>query len=246
MQVCKTIYLTATPGRSIKPENKMFSKIYSNVDTYGSFNDISNDHYTIQYVDYDSRSTAKDRVGFKTIRGLSSTRYERYFFDKYNKAIPKLLIDEFIKPVLSESTNKRKVLIVTDWLQDIQFLKDYFSENNKEYSVGTYCLLVKNKDLKEEQLKKDIIIGTIGSMQNGKDIEGLKAIIALTQYSSPIVSRQLLGRLRPLKNEKVYYFDLVDISVHDIIKQRRDRNVIFEPRNNGFIENRKISFDDYL
>ena len=111
------------------------------------------------------------------------------------------------------------------------------------YSVGTYCGLVKDKELKEKELTKQIIIGTIGSMQNGKDIEGLQMLFPLTTFSSSIVTRQLLGRLRQIKDKDVYYFDFADISVPSIMDQRRDRDRVFRLRAANEIENDRIDLD---
>ena len=241
MQTDETIYLSATPGRSVKVEDRMFSRIYKNVPSYGSFTQKLNDFYTIRYITFDSRSTLEDRSSFKTPRGLSSLKYMRYLFDKWGDNILRMVMI-YSEPILKENP-KGKLLIVTDWIKDIAYTKEWLNKNYPQYSVGTYCQLIKNKELKELELNNRIIVGTIGSMQNGKDIENLQIIFPLTTFSSSIVTRQLLGRLRPLKDKDVYYFDIADLSVPSIMQQRRERDFVLRSRTAGEIENDRIDLD---
>lgn len=245
MQVAKTIYLTATPGRSEYREDRMYSKIYSGVKTHGGYTALLTNHYVIHYVNYDSHSKAVDREHMKTPKGLSSLKYSRYLFDKYKDAILNL-IWYYAKPILKEDKTKQdKILIVTDWLQDIDFIKSYFVKYCPEYIVGTYCLLVSSKEAREKELNANIIIGTIGSMQNGKDISNLRAIFPITQFSSSIVARQLLGRLRPIKNKEVYYYDMADVSVPAIMDQRRRRDAVFQMKCKGVINSDEVDLDRF-
>lgn len=241
MQTDETVYLSATPGRSIKTEDRMFTKIYRNVPAYGSYTAQYNDFYVIRYITFDSHSNVEDRASFKTPRGLSSLKYMRYMFDKWGENLLKLVM-LYSEPILSENP-KGKLLIVTDWVRDIEWTKKWLNKHYPQYSVGTYCQLIKNKELKEKELDNRIIIGTIGSMQNGKDIVDLQIIFPLTTFSSSIVTRQLLGRLRPLKDKNVYYFDIADLSVSSIMQQRRERDTVLRARAAGEIENDRIDLD---
>lgn len=241
MQTDETVYLSATPGRSIKTEDRMFTKIYRNVPAYGSYTAQYNDFYVIRYITFDSHSNVEDRASFKTPRGLSSLKYMRYMFDKWGENLLKLVM-LYSEPILNENP-KGKLLIVTDWVRDIEWTKKWLNKHYPQYSVGTYCQLIKNKELKEKELDNRIIIGTIGSMQNGKDIADLQIIFPLTTFSSSIVTRQLLGRLRPLKDKNVYYFDIADLSVSSIMQQRRERDSVLRARAAGEIENDRIDLD---
>jgi superfamily II DNA or RNA helicase len=238
MQVAQTIYLTATPGRSNAQEKRMFAKIYSHVATHGNTIGTYNDHYTIRYITYDSKVRRGEREQFKSIRGLHSTRYSRYLFDTYPTFV-RDLIKRYMTPIFNDDKNS-KILIIIDWLQDMASLRDQFREDpyvkENSLTVGTYCQIIKNPKEKEEQLKCNIIIGSIGSMQNGKDIHNLRAIFPFTQFSSEIVAHQLLGRLRPIKGKEVIYYDIADRGVPDIMKQRLVRRKVFEPRSASIIQ----------
>lgn len=234
MQVDETIYVTATPGRSRTEEDKMYAKMYRAIPAYGSWTSKLNNHYIIKHVTINSYASASDRLSMKTVRGLMSSKYTKYLIDKYYDQMMKIM-EMYLLPILKEDNNG-KVLIVTDLLQTITQIKEWFSKHHPEYSIGTYCLIIDNKSEREKQLENRIILGTVGSMQNGKDIANLRAIFPLTQFSSQIVTKQLLGRLRPLKDgRKVYYFDLADRSVPDTMRQRFSRDKVFRDRADGEI-----------
>lgn len=241
MQVGQTIYLSATPGRSQYTEDRMFKKIYSNVDSFGSFTQKMNDHYIIRYLTVDSHSVAKDRVGLKTVRGFSSLRYVDYLMTKYHNEIIDMIM-MYAKDILAED-NVGKILIIIDWLKYIESAKDYIVENYPEYSCGAYCNIIKDKKERELVLNNRIILGTISSMQNGRDIANLRAVFTLTQFSSSIVAQQLLGRLRKIPNKDVYYFDIADRSVPDTLNMRFRRGKIFNDRSKGEIFNDYIDLD---
>jgi superfamily II DNA or RNA helicase len=238
MQVAQTVYLTATPGRSNVQEKRMFSKIYSNVKTYGNTISGYNDHYTIRFITYDSKPSTGKRSLFKTIRGLKSTNYSRYLFDTY-PYFAHDLVTQYMIPIFDEDKDA-KVLIIIDWLRDMVLIRDQFKNNDyvikNKLSVGVHSQVVKNPKEREEQLKSNIIIGSIGSMQNGKDIPNLRAIFPFTQFSSEIVAQQLLGRLRAIKGKEVIYYDIADRGVPDIMKQRYIRKKVFEPRSISTIQ----------
>ncbi len=241
MQVEQTIYLSATPGRSQYSEDRMFKKIYSHVETFGSFTQKMNDYYIIRYLTIDSHSVAKDRVGLKTMRGFSSLRYVDYLMSKYHNEMIDMIMG-YAKDILKED-DTGKILIVIDWLKYIESAKEYIVENYPEYSCGAYCNIVKDKRERERALDDRIILGTISSMQNGRDIANLRAVFTLTQFSSSIVAQQLLGRLRKIPNKDVYYFDIADRSVPDTLNMRFRRGRIFNDRSKGEIFNDYIDLD---
>jgi superfamily II DNA or RNA helicase len=232
-QVAQTLYLTATPGRSNTQEKRIFAKIYSHVKTFGNTISEQNNHYTIRFITYDSKVPYHRSGEFKTIRGLRSTAYSRYLFDTH-PAFVKDLIKVYAAPIFSDDKSA-KILIIIDWLRDMELLRNQLNDDewvkSMALTVGTYSNLVKANKEKEAQLKRNIIIGSIGSMQNGKDILNLRAIFSFTQFSSEIVAHQLLGRLRPIKGKEVIYYDIADRAVPEIMKQRYLRKKVFEPRS---------------
>lgn len=242
MQVRETVYLTATPGRSVSAENRMYSKIYDAVPSYGGFTSTMNNYYTIKYIVFDGKFTPKDVLKCKTLRGLNTFKYSRIFFDRWQKPAYELIKYLILK--LLEHKKNGRVLIVMDWIKDIVALANWLRIELPEHSVGTYCKAISDKATREKELEKDIIIGTIGSMQNGKDIARLIGIIPFTQYSSQIVAHQLLGRLRYVHDSDVFYFDIYDPSVRSVEYQHTLRDQYFSKRAKNDIPTYMIDLCD--
>ena len=166
-----------------------------------------------------------------------------FLWEKWGVELCRMIM-HYALPILKED-NEGKILIVTDQLQDIAFGKAQMEKEYPEYSVGTYCLLVKDPALKEAQLEKRIIFGTLGAMQNGRDISNLRAIFPLSAFSSKIVTHQLLGRLRYIPNKYVYYFDFADISVYKTIEQRKERDIVLRDRAQNDIQTEVIDLERF-
>ena len=241
-----TIYLTATPGRTThNNEDRMYKRIYNNIQYIGGYTRFLTNHYNIINVHYSSNPKTSDLSHFKTIRGLKSTFYGRYLFDKYK--IPMLNMIKSMMDPLFEKDKTKRCLILLDWLSDIKEAKEYYETLYKDtgITIGTYCLLIPQKEKREEELERNIIFGTLISMQNGRDIKNLQAIFPVIQFSSTIVLHQLMGRLRPLKDAEVYYYNLIDDDVYDIKRQYRLKEQTFIERSKS-MNDIVVDLNDYL
>ena len=90
---------------------------------------------------------------------------------------------------------------------------------------------------------KPLIITTIQSGGVGLDLNNLKAVICLVPYSSNITASQMIGRLRYIENEEVYYYDFVDTGFKSMNRQRNQRMQILRIKSKQ-INQKSISFDD--
>ena len=66
-----------------------------------------------------------------------------------------------------------------------------------------------NIGAKRQALESDIILSTSMSMGVGVDVSNLAAVINFDQYSSPIITEQIFGRLRD-RGKTTHYFDICD------------------------------------
>ena len=100
------------------------------------------------------------------------------------------------------------------------------------YKVGQYNSNVIKLEDREKVLEEcNLIITTIAACSTGKDIPNLKAILSLTPFSSAIICRQILGRLRPLKDGgDVYFFDFTDTGFAGQTYQQRARSKVLDIR----------------
>ena len=63
--------------------------------------------------------------------------------------------------------------------------------------------------VKNQAMESDIILSTSLSMGTGVDVKNLGATINFDQYSSSIITEQIVGRLRD-RGKETWYFDITD------------------------------------
>jgi superfamily II DNA or RNA helicase len=244
MQVKNTIYMTATPGRSESRQNFLFKRIYRFVPMYGEETHILKQYYNIRLVNYNTWPTA-DQVGAcSTRRGFNSKLYAEYIFTSQpRKVFYYGMIRSLVKKIREQDDTSR-ILIILDRKTDIQEIHDILSKD-LDITVGRYCTLIDKLEERELELRKDVVLSTVGSGVTGKDIPSLRVVMAMTSFSSNIIVRQLLGRLRSLEGKRVYYLDFVDAGFPQMIGQRRQREFELKIRSSSW-ETIEFEFDDVI
>jgi hypothetical protein len=232
MAVEHTVYLTATNGRSDKIQDRLFKTIFRFVPISGVDTHTLKQYYNIRYVNYNT-FPRPDHVSYCSARrGFNAHNYATYIFNNHTrKTFFYGLIRRYVKQVV-EADPEARILVVLDRLADIQSVHDIMT-NDLKISVGRYCTLISNADEKEKELQKQVVLTTIGSGVVGKDIKNLRLVLATTAFSSPIITRQLLGRLRYLEGRQVYYFDFIDEGFPAMERQRRGRKTELDIRANS-------------
>lgn len=217
-------YLTATPGRSINIEDRIFKKIYKEIPTF--FGHDKSNHFNVILVNYNTYPLPYMINMASTKRGFNSHIYFNQIMKKNENIFYILaILWNFIKKIL-ERDEISKVLIIFSRNEDIKIYKDLFEKHYKQ-KVGMYTTLIpKNK--RDSELENRIILSTPGSSTVGLNIKNLRAIFALTPFSSKIIIEQLIGRLREIKDKEVYYFDFVDEGYPATLGQRKQRMVILK------------------
>lgn len=228
MQTKFTWYLTATPGRSDQSQDRVFKRLIRSIPIHGVHTHRIKTYYNIKYITYNTFPSANERIRCETRRGFNSNSYAEYLFENKNrKYFAYGVLRKYVYELLSEDPDAI-CIVVLDRLKDIDFMRTAF-ENDLMISVGRYCTLVP-KNVREKELNNSIILATIGSIGAGHDIKNLRAIHAFTAFSSSIITRQLLGRLREIPGKSVTYYDYVDEGFSGMVSQRKKRALELEPR----------------
>lgn len=201
--VFRTIYLTATPGRSDIYENRVYKLYMKNIpfiDLFDEKEDIRTEYLSIHY---NSLPLATDISDCKNKYGLDRNKYcsyatsnERFYM------LFTLLLNKFIFPC------EGKVLIYIGTLEGIDKVYNWLLTNYPHLynDIGIYTSNVKGN--KREQLEKKIILSTTKSCGAAVDIKGLKITIQLAEpFKSHITTRQALGRTR---DKNTLYIDVID------------------------------------
>lgn len=219
-----TYYLTATPQRSDYSEKKIFKTITEQIPVYGFESFKANDHYNIRCINYDTRPEEYEKLKCYTSKGLSPVLYWNYIFRNEWRIMYILGIVKYILDKLIENDPDTKVLIYLAKIDQLLLAKKWFEciYEPQGLNVGNYTSDTDKKS-KRGEIDKNIIFTTIGSGGVGLDVGNLQAIFSLIPFSSPVVSNQMLGRLRPLPDKEVYFYDFRDTGFETMLLQREKR-----------------------
>lgn len=217
----KTLYLTATPGRSDETENFIYKLYFKNVPAIDLFDEENDPHTSYTALRFNSRPTPQDmRECSNNVYGLNRNAYTNYivcnnqFYDMMY-----IIMDKIMKI-------GGKVLVYIGTLGAIDIIKSWIEDNYPEYrdDVGIYTSNIP-KEIKYEQLQKTIILSTTKSAGAALDIKDLKATIILAEpFKSEILARQTLGRTRDPNTECI---EVVDDGFRSITRFYNHKKPIF-------------------
>lgn len=189
----KTIYLTATPGRSDRIENFIYQLYFKNIPDINLFNEDEDPHTRYTAIRFNSRPSPQDmRACANNAYGLDRNAYVNHivccnaFYDMMYIVMDKIF------------NMHGKVLVYIGTNSAIEIVKDWIEENYPEFrgDVGVYTSVIP-KEIKQEQLNKRIILSTTKSAGAALDIKDLRATIILAEpFKSDILAKQTLGRTR--------------------------------------------------
>ena len=224
--VYKTFYLTANFGRTDTNEGRLYKRVFANVVKFGeeTKNYVEKRKHIIYVpVLYNSNPTDTDRISVINSYGFSVLNFCKYALHDDEE---KTQLHHFLH-VLNIAVNiEGKILVTVPKIDDTIFLADIIRKEfpGGDYTVGT----INSRNSKEDNefVKKscDIICSTIKSCGTGVDIKGLRCIINLEPFSSPITTNQLAGRLREYSPvHDTYLFDLIDLSFKTCANQYKTK-----------------------
>lgn len=212
----RTWYLTATFDRSDKSESRCFKRAFNSVITYGEeeSRELVPKHVIYHVVNINSHISYADRRRVIGWKGMSAASYGKYCYmvDK-NETMYKTVV-EILKKL---DKIDGKILILTPLIEAVDKVVEKLKKEFPDKVIGGYHSKM-NKDEKENSLNGDIIVSTLKSCGTGKDIKGLRAVINTEAIASKINAEQMIGRLRPFKDEEgnlkdTYFFDVVDTCI---------------------------------
>lgn len=207
---CESVYITATPSRSNYKENMVYQNSF-NTSVISRFTWKSESYHNIVVKAYDSKPSQIDELNMSTKYGFDGNMYCNYVltnnnaYDVFYDSLKELFNNTFKK-----TKHKCIILFKTTALCDEMYnaFKDYLeSLNNMNITTGEYHYKIKNK---EDNLSKDIIFTTDKSMSKAVDIKDLSLVINTVPCTSESLMKQVIGRLRQLKDREVYYIDMYD------------------------------------
>lgn len=209
-------YLSATLGRSDVAEDKILNRALLDADRFVG-NSVY-DEYQHQYVriylqDIHYHPSAKlCNTHFKYgTKGLIRSTYYNMLMN-YRNGKPFIMNIIMMIKRAKAMVPYGKILILVPLIRTIEAVLETIEKDsffNKLTCVGVDGSMSLSD--KRKALECDIIISTSMSMGVGVDIPDLSTVINFDQYASPIITEQIVGRLRTRKDDKdTHYFDICD------------------------------------
>lgn len=200
--VYRTYYVTATPNRSNKDENRVYSLYMKSVPSVNLFDENSDPHTKYIAIRYNSNPRPIDISNCKNAYGLDRMKYINYLMGNENF----WMMFDYIFNMIEKQGGRALFYIGTN--DAILKVRDRIVRHYPEYvdDIGIYTSLAENK---QEERNKRFILSTTKSAGAGEDIKGLKYSIVLAEpFKSDVLTKQTLGRTR---DKDTYYLELVDI-----------------------------------
>lgn len=199
----KTFYVTATPGRSDRMEDIIYGNYFRNVPAIDLFDEEKDPHTEYVAIKYNTHPTPIEIKDCKNKFGFDRNKYAAYVLNKSN-------FYKLLYVLICQAMRKRgKHLFYIGLNDSIQRVKDWIEANFPDLigDVGIFTSAV-DKDSKNEQLNKKIILSTTKSAGAAVDIEDLVETVNLAEpFKSKITAQQTFGRTR--KSGTVYK-DVID------------------------------------
>ena len=217
----KTIYCSATLGRSSWKEDRIFQVSIKNVPYIDLFDENNDPHTSYVAIKWNSKPSPMQISACKSKYGLDRNAYINYITSNpefYN--MMHIIMELVIKC-------KGRVLFYIGTNEGILRVYRWIAEYYPEYlgDIGIFTSLV-NNEMKLEEKKKKLLLSTTKSAGLGEHIEGLKMTILLAEpFKSPILARQTLGRTR---DKNTMYVELVDMGFKYLKKFYYDKLPVFK------------------
>ena len=219
----KTIYLTATVGRSNIDENKIYMSCFKGIPKYeqvGHGYTDSRKHITYLAYFYNSNPSYMEKVHCTNKYGFDGIKYSKYQTNHAERLLPHLVA--LIKKFANDPNYTCLVTMATiDGCDAYQYL---LQEEFPDMNIKVYHSKL-NKNEKDEALEKaNIIVSTSKSLGTGKNIPNLRVVINCEAFGSKIIGIQTSGRLRVLPDGKnSLYVEMIDLGFKNIKNQYNRR-----------------------
>lgn len=208
--VKKTIYLTATYGRSNRQENKLFKIMLSSSCKFDDMNVEKEKKIHYYPILYSGCIPMKYVMSMKGAHGFSAYK----FIDGAIKYDPERRILHALRYALSEALDHDgQILIVTPKKESVEFTARFVEKIvDNSRTIGT-IYSNNSEEINLQNQNCDIICSTIKSCGTGFNPPNLQTIICGEPHSSRLMTHQLKGRLDRFKGDDTYFYDLIDTNI---------------------------------
>ena len=217
--VWRTYYVTATPARSDRQEDKIYKLYMKNIPSINLFNPEVDPHTNYIAIKYNSCPRPAD-INFckNSIYGISNPSYIAYIIKNERFWI----MFDYIFSLIYQSGGKALFYIGTNAGIEKVYERIVSTYPELQYDVGIYSSINPNK---AEAKNKKYILTTTKSAGAGEDIPHLRFSVVLAEpFKSEVLARQTLGRTR---DPNTIYLELVDVGFKQLVNYFNSKKSTF-------------------
>lgn len=224
------LYLSATPKRSDKHEQAIFTRIYPK-GMIGGTNKYDK-YVNTKIILYDLHTKCKEKKFINFGHGYSHIKYESVLLN--DPSLRPRFLELIIRNLYAEYHNRvvagDKCLVIVSTVRMAEWIKSELVKRFDAYDIRTYL----SSDPIDNLHDADIIISTPKSCGVGKDIRGLITLINTVSMSSEPGLEQLFGRLRKLPEKECRFIDLINQTVESQLRHFTTKKATYKSRSVEF------------
>ena len=217
--VYKTLYLTATPVRGERNENRIYQIYFKNIPMLDLFDPDSDPHTHYISLRYRSNMSVTDINRCQSNHGFNKQMYSDIvvYYENFD------FISRIVMDMIYKIPGKKMLFFATN--NSIVFFYNWLLYNYGELSndIGIFTSI---NDNKAAALEKQYILTTSKSAGAAVDVKDLMVCVNMAEPTkSPPQNKQRFGRTRAMNS---YYIDVVDTSLKVISNYYKASYAMFE------------------
>lgn len=224
------MYCSATFMQTSKQARRIFDKVYPKSMQFGI--DAYDKYVQVHW--YNFAGEVLEKRCTKS-RGYNHNKYEKELMigeRKFNTHV-----NELIAPMINQYFVNRykpgfRALIFCSGLDFVDALTTKLAKLYPQFKVVSY---VGGNEMSILD-KADIIVSTIGKSSTGLDVKGLILAINTVSLKTPLLTSQMLGRLRKRDDVELIYVDRCDVNIPAHIRHAEERKMLLKRMCSKFFE----------
>ena len=212
-----TVYLSATPDRSMFEESQLFGRIFKNVDYYNGSHLQHQKYHNIAIYPYNSLPSPAELQKVEGKFGFNRNIWAANVMNNSEDIFRETVVD--IIKLLKLTQRQKRTAFIVPTLKMVDCIKDTIKTNFPMFDTKTFTGDTPDED-RAEALQADIIVTTEKIFATGMDVKNLEIVVNFTPIGSAIQIEQTVGRLRNLTaNNRVSVFvDATDYGYNTCVR----------------------------
>lgn len=211
------IYLSATFNQTSSQARNIFNKIFPESMRIGG--EVYDKYVTVYF--YHFYGQVQDKRCNRS-KGYMHSLYETDLLrsnNKFNSHVSELFIPLINQYYINRYQKGHKCLVFCSTIEFVNRLTERLRAEYPQLRISSYTAGSSRSVLNDS----DLVVSTIGKSSTGLDWKGLRFCLNTVSVRSPVLTSQMLGRLRKINGEQLIYADICDDNVKAQVRHAVDR-----------------------